>query len=185
MVRGNFRARRAKISQKKRRQWSAREKLIVIAYYEQGHSKRSTADKFEIEPKQLRNWLKNKDQLMIVAPYVRKLVQAFNLPSNTTVEHRACMANGEKLPQMRHLYDYWMNNEAIKEYTPSGKIKRPSYSLVANWVKEKRGIEADDESHEESSDNDYEPGDNRSDDSDVNQMMTIITKNEELNMLQD
>ena len=27
-------------------------------------------------------------------------------------------------------------DEAIKEYTPSGKIKRPSYSLVANWVKE-------------------------------------------------
>ncbi|CAB4427230.1 unnamed protein product [Rhizophagus irregularis] len=85
---------------------------------------------------------------------------AFNLPSNTTVEHRA---------KMRHLYDYWMNNEAIKEYTPSGKIKRPSYSLVANWStkinNKERGIEADDESHEESSDNDYEPGDNRSDDS--------------------
>ena len=27
-------------------------------------------------------------------------------------------------------------NEAIKEYIPSGKIKRPSYLLVANWVKE-------------------------------------------------
>ena len=27
-------------------------------------------------------------------------------------------------------------SEAIKDYTPSGKIKRPSYSLVANWVKE-------------------------------------------------
>jgi len=27
-------------------------------------------------------------------------------------------------------------NEADKDYTPSGKIKRPSYSLVANWVKE-------------------------------------------------
>ena len=26
-------------------------------------------------------------------------------------------------------------SEAIKDYTPSGKIKRPSYSLVANWVK--------------------------------------------------
>jgi hypothetical protein len=26
--------------------------------------------------------------------------------------------------------------EAIKDYTPSGKIKRPSYSLVARWVKE-------------------------------------------------
>src|SRR5438105_3267442 len=36
---------------------------------------------------------------------------------------------------MRHKYNHWMN-EAIKEYTPSGKIKRPSYSLVANWVKE-------------------------------------------------
>jgi hypothetical protein len=27
-------------------------------------------------------------------------------------------------------------NEAIKDYTQSGKIKRPSYSLVASWVKE-------------------------------------------------
>ena len=27
-------------------------------------------------------------------------------------------------------------NEAIKELTPSGKIKKPSYSLVANWVKD-------------------------------------------------
>jgi hypothetical protein len=54
MVRGNFKVCRARVSQKKKRQWSAREKLMVIGYYEQGHSKRSTADKFEIEPKQLR-----------------------------------------------------------------------------------------------------------------------------------
>lgn len=27
-------------------------------------------------------------------------------------------------------------NDAIKELTPSGKIKRPSYSLVAHWVKD-------------------------------------------------
>ena len=27
-------------------------------------------------------------------------------------------------------------NNTIKECTPSGKIKRPSYSLAANWVKE-------------------------------------------------
>ena len=27
-------------------------------------------------------------------------------------------------------------NDAIKDYTPSGKIKRPTYSLVANWIKE-------------------------------------------------
>ena len=36
---------------------------------------------------------------------------------------------------MRHLYNNWMN-DAIKDYIPSGKIKRPSYSLVANWIKE-------------------------------------------------
>ena len=54
MVRGNFKARRANITQKKKRQWSAREKLMIIAYCERGHSKRATANKFEIEPKQLR-----------------------------------------------------------------------------------------------------------------------------------
>ncbi|CAB4400170.1 unnamed protein product [Rhizophagus irregularis] len=71
----------------------------------------------------------------------------------------ACMANGEKLPSViifklvnvpredfpdvlvivrinpmlrcGHLYDHWIN-KAIKVYTPLGKIKRPSYSLVAN-----------------------------------------------------
>jgi hypothetical protein len=37
--------------------------------------------------------------------------------------------------KVRNLYNHWML-EAIKEYTPSGKIKRPSYSLVAIWVKE-------------------------------------------------
>ena len=36
---------------------------------------------------------------------------------------------------MRCYYNEWMN-EAIKEYTPSGRIKKPSYSLVANWVKD-------------------------------------------------
>jgi len=36
---------------------------------------------------------------------------------------------------MRHHYNHWMNEE-IKEYTSTGKIKRPSYSLVATWVKE-------------------------------------------------
>ena len=41
MVRGNIRAcrARARISQKKKRYWTAKEKLMIIAYYEQGHSK--------------------------------------------------------------------------------------------------------------------------------------------------
>jgi hypothetical protein len=36
--------------------------------------------------------------------------------------------------KVRNLYNHWMS-EAIKEYTSSGKIKRPSYSLVATWVR--------------------------------------------------
>ena len=46
---------------------------MIIAYYEQGHSKREMANKFEIEPKQLRDWLQNKDKLMKVASYIQKL----------------------------------------------------------------------------------------------------------------
>uniref|UniRef100_U9SUI3 HTH CENPB-type domain-containing protein n=1 Tax=Rhizophagus irregularis (strain DAOM 181602 / DAOM 197198 / MUCL 43194) TaxID=747089 RepID=U9SUI3_RHIID len=37
--------------------------------------------------------------------------------------------------KVRNIYNNWMS-EAIKDYTSSGKIKRPSYSLVARWVKE-------------------------------------------------
>ena len=53
MMHGNFKARHARITRKLKRQWSAREKLMIITYHEKGHSKRSTADKFRIESKQL------------------------------------------------------------------------------------------------------------------------------------
>lgn len=49
---------------------------MMIAYHEQGHNKRLAADKFEISPKQLCRWLKNKEQLMMVAPYTKKIVSA-------------------------------------------------------------------------------------------------------------
>ena len=50
MVRENICVRhaRTRILQKKRYQWTAKEKLMIIAYYEQGHSKREMANKFEI-----------------------------------------------------------------------------------------------------------------------------------------
>ena len=69
MVRRNFKVHRARVTAKKNRQWSVREKFMIITYYEKGHSKRSTADKFGIQPKQLRDWLNNKEKLMRVAPY--------------------------------------------------------------------------------------------------------------------
>ncbi|GES92590.1 pogo transposable element with KRAB domain [Rhizophagus clarus] len=240
--------------------------------------------KFSIEPKQLREWISNKDQLLKAAPYIQKLTtvnrrkttisqklpenyislqseflsyvlfrqreyqyplslianmdetpMSFNLSNNTTVEQRgtrtililstrherfnftvvlACTADGTKLPpviifklvnvlyeeffdgviirankdgwmneildsftahkittvknqfhekytdiaiipgsltsrlqpldvslnkffksKVQRLYNNWIN-DAIKDYTPSEKIKRPTYSLVANWIKE-------------------------------------------------
>ena len=36
---------------------------------------------------------------------------------------------------MRRYYNEWMA-ETIKELTPTGKFKRPSYETVANWVKD-------------------------------------------------
>ena len=70
MVRGNFKAKRARVTGKLKRQWSAREKLMIITYHEKGHSKRSTVNKFEIESKQLHDWIKNKEKLISVTPYV-------------------------------------------------------------------------------------------------------------------
>ena len=46
---------------------------MIIAYYKNGHSKWSTADKFEIELKQFREWIRNKEQLMRVASYNQRL----------------------------------------------------------------------------------------------------------------
>ncbi|HJY15922.1 MAG TPA: transposase [Nitrososphaeraceae archaeon] len=73
MPKGNFRARRATTTQKKRRQWNAREKLMVVFYHENGHSIRAIANKYNIEPKQVRNWKNKKNELMHAAPYNQKL----------------------------------------------------------------------------------------------------------------
>ena len=55
MPRGNFRARRAVTTQKVRRQWNVREKLMVVFYHENGYSVRETANKYGIQPKQVRD----------------------------------------------------------------------------------------------------------------------------------
>lgn len=73
MVRGNFKVCRARITGRKNRHWSAREKLMVIMYHENGHSKRSTANKYGIQPKQLREWIANKKKLLNAAPYTQRL----------------------------------------------------------------------------------------------------------------
>ena len=46
---------------------------MIITFYEKGHSKRLTADKFGIEPKQLHEQIRNKEKLLNVVPYTQRL----------------------------------------------------------------------------------------------------------------
>src|SRR6266542_2533583 len=65
---------RNRLPQKKRRQWNVREKLMVIHYFE--NNKRNvhrTSKKFDIQLKQVRDWVKKKEALLVAAPHVAKL----------------------------------------------------------------------------------------------------------------
>ena len=44
---------KSRITLKKKRQWCAREKLLIVHYAEQCGSNRLAAKKFEVEPKQI------------------------------------------------------------------------------------------------------------------------------------
>ncbi|CAG8809084.1 30716_t:CDS:1, partial [Racocetra persica] len=73
IVRRNFKAQRARITSKKRKSWSAYEKLMIIAYYKTRHSKRLTAEEFKIQTSQLRDWISKKSKLLKAALYIQKL----------------------------------------------------------------------------------------------------------------
>ena len=76
VVIGNKRNKKARnrLPQKKRRQWNVREKLMIVHYLENnGGNKRGTAKKFDIQPKQVRDWNNNKGKLLATAPHVAKL----------------------------------------------------------------------------------------------------------------
>ncbi|CAG8486421.1 982_t:CDS:2 [Diversispora eburnea] len=66
---------KATITTKKKRSWNAREKLTIITFFEKNPqvSKCNVATKFNIEPKQLRDWLKKKEQLLLAKPHIKKL----------------------------------------------------------------------------------------------------------------
>ncbi|CAG8662820.1 10619_t:CDS:1, partial [Racocetra fulgida] len=53
--------------------WSACEKLMVIYYFEHIQKVRETARRFDIEPKQVHDWLKKKQELLNAALYVLTL----------------------------------------------------------------------------------------------------------------
>ncbi|RHZ71233.1 hypothetical protein Glove_261g7 [Diversispora epigaea] len=54
---------------------NAQEKLAIITYFERSPnaSKRNTVEKFNIQPKQLRDWIKNKNKLLRAKPHVKRL----------------------------------------------------------------------------------------------------------------
>jgi hypothetical protein len=131
MVRGNFNVRRANITQKKRRQWSAREKLMVIAYHEQGHSKRATANKFEIEPKQVREWIASKERLMKVSPYVQKLAPGAR-PKYPQLEVELFEWVKESRRQLKTVSRYMIQSKA------RSLAKKPTYEALYPDVKNAR-----------------------------------------------
>ncbi|CAG8708938.1 14152_t:CDS:1, partial [Gigaspora margarita] len=54
---------------KSHRSWSVKEKLMVLCYLEHTDSVKATVKCFEIEPKQVCDWCKKKQELLNAAPY--------------------------------------------------------------------------------------------------------------------
>lgn len=71
--RANKRNNRSTVTEKKRRQWNAREKIAILMYHENGHSKNKTALKYNIQTKQLRDWKSKKPQLLKAQPGLKRL----------------------------------------------------------------------------------------------------------------
>ena len=71
--RANKNTSRVRVTGKLRRQWNAREKLAIIMYHEKGHSKNKTAARFNIQTKQVRDWVSKKDQLLKAQPCLKRL----------------------------------------------------------------------------------------------------------------
>ncbi|CAG8852755.1 40589_t:CDS:1, partial [Gigaspora margarita] len=55
------------------RTWSVRKKLMVVHYFERIQNVRATAKRFDIEPKQVRDWRNKKQELLNAAPYLLTL----------------------------------------------------------------------------------------------------------------
>src|SRR5438034_4295943 len=69
---------RVRVTRKSKRQWCAREKLLIIKHAEQCGSKRLAARRFNVEPKQIRYWMNQKSQLENAVPRIQKLHKGKN-----------------------------------------------------------------------------------------------------------
>ena len=73
MVRANKSAKRSRFTLKKKRNWSVREKLMVLHFLNGSNSVCATARYFDLQPNQVRDWRNKKDQLKASAPHLLKL----------------------------------------------------------------------------------------------------------------
>lgn len=73
VVKGNKVVKCSRVTLKKRKTWSVREKLMVLHYYDQVQNVRATARHFDIETKQVRDWRNNRENLKTAAPHLLKL----------------------------------------------------------------------------------------------------------------
>lgn len=65
---------RNRLPQRRRRQWNVREKLMVVNFFENNNKNvRGTAKRFDIEPKQVREWTKKKQKMLDTAPHIMKI----------------------------------------------------------------------------------------------------------------
>ena len=71
--RANKRNNRSTVTEKKRRQWNAREKIAILMYHKKGNSKNKTARKYNIQTKQLCDWVSKKPQLLKAQPGLKCL----------------------------------------------------------------------------------------------------------------
>src|SRR6266542_3072444 len=122
VVIGNKRNKKARnrLPQKKRRQWNVREKLMVIHYFEnKKRNVRGTSKKFDIQPKQVHEWVKKKEALLVAAPHVAKL-------------H---LGKPAKYPKLEDDLFVWIGEKRASEHAVSQKlITNKAISLSRNKV---------------------------------------------------
>ncbi|CAG8783875.1 21241_t:CDS:2, partial [Dentiscutata erythropus] len=86
-------------------------------------------------PKQIRDWRSKKNKLMNVSPHIKRMNKG-KRPKYPELENEVYKWVQElrhKQKPVRNYYNEWMADE-VHTFTKKGRIKRPAYNLIAQWV---------------------------------------------------
>jgi len=126
---------RNRLPQKRRRQWNVREKLMVVNFFENNGNVCGMAKKFNIEPKQVRDWIKKKEKMLEMVSYVAK-IHPGKLPKYPNLENNLFLwitekrANGNavtrklitrKAVALSKDWEFMLNNPSIAGFKFSSK----------------------------------------------------------------